>query len=140
MYTTPKPSGDKQLPLDVWTTVTILNLVPGYEQIVYDYVRVFGKLKAGHEVGKVRIRALRDGHTEFLADGKTKNPKFDETANHDVAVVADYAGNFTWCVPTPWIGARRQDSLHWQVKPSMYVASGSAASSRHAANMSNLPT
>jgi hypothetical protein len=133
MFTTPKPSSDKPLPLDVWTTVTILNLVPGYEQIVYDYVRVFGKLKAGHDVGKVRIRALRDG----IPEGQKG---FDETANHDVAVVADENGNFTWCIPTPWIGARRQNSLHWQVKPSLYVASASAASSRHAANMSNLPT
>ena len=139
MYTTPKPTANKPLPLGAWTTVVILKAVPGYEQIVYEYNNIKGLLLPGNKVGKVRVRALRDGHTEFLADGKTKNPKFDETANHDVAVVAEANGEFGWCIPTVWIGSKNFTTLHWQVKPSLYVKSAYATPSRHAANMSNLP-
>ena len=130
LHTTLKPSSAKSLPVGVWTTVVIATCDYGTEQLAYNYVNINGVLVRGHTVGKVRVRALRNG----VLEGQSG---FDETANNDHAVVADSSGNFGHCITTFWMGARRQDTLHWQVKPSLYVKSASALSSRHATNAAN---
>ncbi len=128
MTTTPKPSANIILPVGVWTTVTIVGFPGGYEEIAYNYVNVKGLLMPGEKVGKLRVRALRNGKLEG-------QPGFDETANDDPSCVGFPGGEFGRCIVTPWIGARRQDTFHWQVKPSLYIRSAYATPSRHATTM-----
>ena len=128
MTTTKKPLKELALPVDKWTTVTIVSFPGGYEEIAYNYVNIKGVLVPNRYVGKIRIRALRNGKLEGQVG-------FDETANHDMPCVGETGGAFGACIPTPWIGARRQDTFHWQVKPSLYIKSAYVTNSRHATTM-----
>lgn len=119
------------LPLNKWTTVEVSDLPDAAEVHAQFYVNVQGKLKAGERVGKLSVRALRNG----ISDGK---PGFDATAYDDRAPVADGTGKFTCTITEKWFGSgNKADTLHWQVKPSLWVASATATDSAHAKGMNN---
>lgn len=114
--TSDKPGTVIRLIPGKWVTVAIGKVPAGAEMHGMLYANVSGRsVWAPGSAVQVDVRALRNGEPEFLADGKTRNPKFDETCLDGRC--GSVQNNRTWRarMTQPWFGGDPGDTFHFQL-------------------------